>query len=268
MPSKEGDLTNREGEDIAEPLPPRLQTAEGLKAAQIKVYGATFSPPCWKVWALLDFYGVPYEKVQATPHQKVEGVDSAYGKIPKVVIDGEIQINDSAVIVRTLTPILCGKPLTAEQVELEKRNNIRGIIGALEKETVSSGGGLYCAARALTAGWTSTAGRVAAAALPYVAATGWPLGWAAFSLGGMPHGADGDSLTHAKVYRKALGDDAFFHGPEPGALDVTLYASLATFVDYLQAPAAAAALDESGLRRWYHAVEEKLVRVAGKRLHE
>ena len=60
--------TNKEGEDLAEPLPAELQTIEGLRAADVKVYGAAFSPPCWKVWALLNYYGVPFEKVEAQPH--------------------------------------------------------------------------------------------------------------------------------------------------------------------------------------------------------
>jgi len=259
--------TNKEGEDLAEPLPAELQTIEGLRAADVKVYGAMFSPPCWKVYMLLDYYGVPYEKVEAQPHQKKEGVDDSYGKIPKLVIN-DIQINDSAVIVRTLTPILTGEPLTAAQVELEKLNNIRGLVGALEKETASSYSGIFCAVQSLTAGSTTYAGAVAHAIVPYLAAPAWPLGWAAFRFGPMKHGADGDSLKHAQTFRRALGDAPFFHGDAPGALDITLYASIAAFVDFMNAPAARAALDRGGLRRWYHAVEEKYVKKMGKRLHE
>ena len=82
-----------------------------------------YSPPCWKVWALLDYNGVPFENIRASPHEKNEGLDSSNGKTPKMLVDG-IQINDSAVIVRTLAPILAGAPLTAEQLELERRNSI------------------------------------------------------------------------------------------------------------------------------------------------
>jgi hypothetical protein len=69
---------------------------------------------------------------------------AADGKVPKLVVDGR-QINDSAVIVRTLAPLLSGEPLDAGIVELEKLNNVAGLIGALEKETASSYWGIAAA---------------------------------------------------------------------------------------------------------------------------
>ena len=130
--------SNAEGQDLSEPLPAELTTLDGLRKANVKLYEFKFSPPCAKVRALLNYHGVEFESVEAKPHEKKSDIDNSYGKVPKLVIN-DLQINDSAVIVRTLVPVLTGgDPLTAAEVELEKVNNVRGLIGALEKETATS----------------------------------------------------------------------------------------------------------------------------------
>ena len=114
--------TNAEGEDLAEPLPADLD----LKAAKVVLFGFDASPPTIKVKALLHYYGIPYKYVVTMPGQKQEGLDGGYTKVPKLVIDNR-QINDSAVIFRTLAPLLAGAALTPAQVALESDNNVRGL---------------------------------------------------------------------------------------------------------------------------------------------
>ena len=104
--------SNREGEDLA-PLPADLK----IHSAKVSLYEFNQSPPCWKVRALLHYYGVEYESIVTYPGSKVEGLDNAYAKIPKLTID-DIQVNDSAVIYRTLAPLLAGEPLTEKQIEV------------------------------------------------------------------------------------------------------------------------------------------------------
>lgn len=198
--------SNAEGEDLGSPL-----EVKDLKTADVVLYQFDASPPCWKIRALLHWYEIPYRSVTAYPGSKIDGLDNTYHKIPKLVIDGT-QINDSAVVFRTLAPILTDAPLTESQTELEKRNNISGLLGALEKETVSSYFGIVSAARTLTNGWNSWSYMPLKPFLPYAAGFLAPLGLLAFR--NMPHGKDGDSLEHGRAYRDALGKSAFFHGEQ------------------------------------------------------
>ena len=128
--------------------------------------------------------------------------------------------------------------------------------------------GIAAAVRKLTEGWHTTyTGYAVSSVAPWLAGLLWPVPWA--FLKAAPHGKDGPSLSHAKVYRKALGDQKFFHGDALGPLDVTLYASLACFADGLGSPQAAEALDhgDGGLRRWYDSVAEQYVKVVGAKLY-
>ena len=234
--------SNPEGVDIAEPL------SVDLKAANITLYEFNESPPCWKVRALLHYYGVAYKSVTAYPGSKIEGLDNSYAKIPKLVVD-DTQINDSAVIFRTLSPLLTGEKLTAEQIDLENRNNIAGLLGALEKELISSYWGIAAAVSALTRHWKSPLKGL----LPYVAGTIMPVTWMLSTR--MPHGRDGSSLEHGRVYREALGQQTFFHGDSVGPLDLSLYGTFACFLN-LGSPHANAVLDQCELRQWYERVDE------------
>jgi len=235
--------SNAEGEDLGSPL-----EVKDLKTADVVLYQFDASPPCWKIRALLHWYEIPYQSVTAYPGSKIDGLDNTYHKIPKLVIDGT-QINDSAVVFRTLAPILTDAPLTESQTELEKRNNISGLLGALEKETVSSYFGIVSAARTLTNGWNSWSYMPLKPFLPYAAGFLAPLGLLAFR--NMPHGKDGDSLEHGRAYRDALGKSAFFHGEQIGPLDLSLYGTFACFIKALGAPQAHAVLDKCDLRAWY-----------------
>ena len=237
-------MTNREGEDLAEPLPKDLD----LKKEKIKLYGFDFSPPCMKVRVLLNYYGIPYEWIQAMPGQKKDDLDDSYKKVPKLVI-GERQINDSAVIFRTLAPFLTGSPMTQSEILLEKDNNIRGFLGALEKETASSYYGIVCASSSFMASWSTTTGKLARPVLPYVLGLVAPLPWALFKFVA-PHGRDGTSMEFGKRYQAALGDKKYFSGEAIGPLDLSLYGTFKCF-GYFNSPPAAAVLKECGLKEWY-----------------
>ena len=158
MPSDGPVLTrsasNREGEDLPPGDVAKLSSITNLKTAKLTLYQFDQSPPCWKVRALLHYYEIPYLSVTAYPGGKVEGLDNTYGKIPKLVVN-DVQINDSAVVFRSLCTLLTGKPLTEVEVELEKRNNIRGMLGALEKESFSSYFGIVGAVKGATADFHS-----------------------------------------------------------------------------------------------------------------
>ena len=244
--------SNLEGEDLSEPLD--VTSLEELRRAKVTLFEFDQSPPCWKVRALLHYYEIPYTSVTAYPGQKVEGLDDQYKKIPKLVINDK-QINDSAVVFRTLSPLITGEKLSAREVELEKRNNISGLLGALEKETISSFSGIVAATRELTSSWRSWSFSLIKPVLPFVAgAVVLPLGTLAAMR--MPHGKDGPSLEHGRAFREALGEQPFFHGASLGPLDLSLYGTMACFIKMFAAPQAHAVLDTCDLRAWYERCDE------------
>ena len=254
----ERQLSNREGEDLPEgALPPDLD----LKTADIVYYGFPLSPPCTKIRALLNFYGIPYKVVDAQPNQKKEGLpDDSYGKVPKIVVNG-IQINDSAVIYRTLVPYLTGKKLTKEEAELEANNNVRGLMGALELESFSQYSGIVGAVRSgLKLMGPSEETRLGyafsyvAPIVPYGLGLIWPLPWLVKLAGIAPHGKDGPALEHGKKWRDALGSQKYFHGETLGPLDLSLYGTMKTFLQ-MHSPVADAVLEECGLAYWYARVD-------------
>ena len=255
-PALRRQASNREGEDVA-PLPSNLV----LHKAAVTLYEFGLSPPCCKVRALLHYYGVPYVSSFTVPRQPKSGLDSAYHKVPKLVVNGQ-QINDSAVIFRTLSPRLAGEPLTAQQVELEKLNNTHGLMGALEAESLASYWGLVGAVRA-QAQLLGLTGLLYAAACVLSLYAGLlvvvtkPLKLLVDATGRsvVPFRRLEPSAVFAERYRAALGDAPFFHGGQIGPLDLSLYGTLACF-EYMRSPYSASALDASGLRPWYVRVDE------------
>ena len=114
--------------------------------------------------------------------------------------DANIRTNNAIIIIEV-------DAVTGKQEGNQSRpDQNNGIMGALEKELASSSRGIFSAVRSLTAGWTSTSGTIINVVAPYMAAPCWLLGWFAFNFFRLPHGADNDSLTHAKAYREELGD--------------------------------------------------------------
>jgi len=240
--------SNKEGEDVA--LPEGID----LKQAKIVLYEFALSPPCAKVRALLNYYSVPYETNTTTPGQEKEGIDNSYKKIPRMTIDG-FQINDSAVIFKTLAPLLSGSPLTAVELELEKSNNIRGFMGALEKETFSSFWGIAGAVDTFYGEPSySLSAYLVKPVAKYAAGLAWPLPWTVLHF--MPHGSDGDSLKFAHRYYGHLlaTGGPYFHGEKIGPVDLSIYGTLKTFV-VLHAPMAHSILEAAELRSWFEKVD-------------
>lgn len=97
---------------------------------RVVLYQSKISPPCCKIRFLLAFYEVPYTAVEG----KKPGSD--YAKIPVLDV-GERQINDSFIIVKSLAPILQGRPLTDDELEIERQVTY-GLMVAAEKHTAGS----------------------------------------------------------------------------------------------------------------------------------
>ncbi|XP_027889834.1 prostaglandin E synthase 2 [Xiphophorus couchianus] len=81
-------------------------SGDGLK---MTLYQYKTCPFCSKVRAFLDFYGLPYDVVEVNPVMRQEIKWSAYRKVPILMVDGELQLNDSSVIISSLRTLMINK---------------------------------------------------------------------------------------------------------------------------------------------------------------
>ncbi|XP_067376014.1 prostaglandin E synthase 2 isoform X2 [Channa argus] len=75
----------------------------GLK---LTLYQYKTCPFCSKVRAFLDYHGLPYEIVEVNPVMRQEIKWSPYRKVPILMVDDEVQLNDSSVIISSLKTYL------------------------------------------------------------------------------------------------------------------------------------------------------------------
>lgn len=90
--------------------------------AEIVAYMYHPCPFCTKVRMFMDYYKLPYDKVEVDPLRKTQISFSAYKKVPIVLLNG-VQINDSAAIVDTLYSLLPQekqRPATTEEITWRK----------------------------------------------------------------------------------------------------------------------------------------------------
>ncbi|XP_029959810.1 prostaglandin E synthase 2 [Salarias fasciatus] len=76
---------------------------------KLTLYQYKTCPFCSKVRAFLDYHGLPYEVVEVNPVMRQEIKWSAYRKVPILMVDGDVQLNDSSVIISSLKTYLITK---------------------------------------------------------------------------------------------------------------------------------------------------------------
>lgn len=232
-------VTNKEGEDLAEPLP-KSWNLKALKTGSPKVvlYGASVSPPCCKIRFMLNYYGVPFESKNG------KKPDSDYTKIPVLDI-GDRQINDSYIVVKNLAPILQGRRLTEQEEKLEKKITFELMI-ALERDCASSVRDL-CGCASLAGGMT---GCGLAAIAPIVACC----------IG--PNIGKDKGLVGLEDYNSylttELGTKPFFGGSEPTVIDVSMFGVMVPF-EASGSSALKVLLGGTGtpLSKWFESMHEK-----------
>ncbi|XP_015224766.1 PREDICTED: prostaglandin E synthase 2-like [Cyprinodon variegatus] len=84
-----------------------LQVSGG--ALKMTLYQYKTCPFCSKVRAFLDYYGLPYDIVEVNPVMRQEIKWSAYRKVPILMVDSELQLNDSSVIISSLRTLMLSK---------------------------------------------------------------------------------------------------------------------------------------------------------------
>ncbi|KAF7660008.1 hypothetical protein LDENG_00290160 [Lucifuga dentata] len=76
---------------------------------KLTMYQYKTCPFCSKVRAFLDYYGLPYEIIEVNPVMRQEIKWSTYRKVPILMVDGNVQLNDSSVIISALRTFLVSK---------------------------------------------------------------------------------------------------------------------------------------------------------------
>ncbi|KAK7933759.1 hypothetical protein WMY93_004655 [Mugilogobius chulae] len=101
--------------------------AEG-GALKLVLYQYKTCPFCSKVRAFLDYHGLPYEIVEVNPVMRKEIKWSTYRKVPILMVDEEVQLNDSSVIISSIKTRLISKDKSMSEIlrcypELKSKNN-------------------------------------------------------------------------------------------------------------------------------------------------
>ncbi|KAA0713909.1 Prostaglandin E synthase 2 [Triplophysa tibetana] len=103
--------------------------APGLGAdLKLTLYQYKTCPFCSKVRAFLDYHDFSYEIVEVNPVMRQEIKWSTYRKVPILMVDGTVQINDSSVIISALKTYLITKEKTIPEVlscypEMKSKND-------------------------------------------------------------------------------------------------------------------------------------------------
>lgn len=229
-----GDGTNEEREDLQEPL---NFTPEQLR--KVILYQTEMSPPCTKIKTMLTYFRIPFE-VREGKHPT-----SDYKKIPVLELNDR-QINDSHVIMKNLTEILIGVPMTPEEVSWERRITYE-FQPAFEVELLGNRrdfAKLWSRATDFIGGWqTSVIGSVT----PILYEVYGFLFKQRYPEMQLP------SSSFGKDFRAELGDRLFFHGDQPGPIDLSLYGTYSYFTDCTSADRF---LSSSGLEEWHERMAE------------
>ncbi|KAM9360612.1 prostaglandin E synthase 2 [Symphorus nematophorus] len=85
----------------------------GLK---LTLYQYKTCPFCSKVRAFLDYHGLPYEIVEVNPVMRQEIKWSVYRKVPILMVNDEVQVNDSSVIISCLKTYLTNKEKNVPEI--------------------------------------------------------------------------------------------------------------------------------------------------------
>lgn len=229
-------VTNKEGEDLAVPLPADWDLQALRTSAPVTYYGAKISPPCCKIRFMLQYYDVPFKTVNG------KKPNSDYKKIPVLDV-GDRQINDSYIIIKNMSPILAGRALTEDEEAFEKEVTFELML-ALEKACARSTCSL-CGCGRLMGGGTGCVLRCLA---PCIACMVGPRMFKGKVLKTLPE--------YGSRFGDKLGSKPFFGGDEPSICDVSLFGVLIPFV------AATDAADvflngHTSLRTWHEKMESK-----------
>ncbi|XP_068577189.1 prostaglandin E synthase 2 [Cebidichthys violaceus] len=88
----------------------------GGRGLALTLYQYKTCPFCSKVRAFLDYHGLPYEIVEVNPVMRKEIKWSVYRKVPILMVDSDVQLNDSSVIISSLKTYLINKDKSVSDI--------------------------------------------------------------------------------------------------------------------------------------------------------
>ncbi|KAM4616700.1 prostaglandin E synthase 2 isoform 2-T2 [Polymixia lowei] len=92
------------------------ETKASRGGPSLTLYQYKTCPFCSKVRAFLDYHGLPYEIVEVNPVMRQEIKWSAYRKVPILMVDSDVQLNDSSVIISSLKTFLVTKDRSMDEI--------------------------------------------------------------------------------------------------------------------------------------------------------
>lgn len=226
------DGSNEEGEAVA-PITFGLDEVE-----DIVLYQQEFSPPCVKLRTMFKYYNLPFRVVNG------RHPTSDYKKIPVLEINNR-QINDSHVIVKTVVPWFTGRPMTEKEMMWEKRITYE-FQPAFEVELLGNERDvamIWTRATNFIGGWQRGIIGILSPILKVVVEALFKSRYPEMELPSSKFGLE---------FRRALGEQAFFHGEQPGPVDLSLYGTYAAFNG---CSATARFLQASKLEEWHGRME-------------
>ncbi|XP_055080093.1 prostaglandin E synthase 2 [Periophthalmus magnuspinnatus] len=95
---------------------------------KLVLYQYKTCPFCSKVRAFLDYHGLPYEIVEVNPVMRKEIKWSTYRKVPILMVNEDVQLNDSSVIISSIKTHLISKDKSMTEIircypELKSKND-------------------------------------------------------------------------------------------------------------------------------------------------
>ncbi|KAM8885880.1 prostaglandin E synthase 2 [Spinachia spinachia] len=88
----------------------------GAAGPALTLYQYKTCPFCSKVRAFLDYHGLPYQVVEVNPVMRKEIKWSVYRKVPILMVDADVQLNDSSVIISSLKTYLISKDKSVSDI--------------------------------------------------------------------------------------------------------------------------------------------------------
>mmetsp|Transcript_19658 Transcript_19658/g.47648 ORF Transcript_19658/g.47648 Transcript_19658/m.47648 type:complete len:253 (-) Transcript_19658:110-868(-) len=244
-------IPNEEGKDLPQPLP--FKSKDELK--KVELLQMLGSPPCHTIRAFFEFATIPYDVIELSMITKSQLKRSkTYKKVPIVFFDEKYQVNDSFIILKTLSPLVFGREAT--QQELDQMTEInKGVMLRMEAEMFG------------------TKDRIAKYLGPVLANAGC----SKFILKMVAPGvvakigpsilAKNPNLKTLKEYAeefKGKLSGTFFAGADPGPADISLFSLVHLSVHLQLTEVSDQMLKDGGLGDWYQAVEAKFPKgVAG-----
>lgn len=107
-------------------------------ALKLVLYQYKTCPFCSKVRAFLDYHGLPYEIVEVNPVMRKEIKWSTYRKVPILMVNSEVQLNDSSVIISSIKTHLIMKEKSIPEIlqcypELKSKNGGKEVVEYMNK---------------------------------------------------------------------------------------------------------------------------------------